>query len=155
MKFTFFINAWRLFFPPKLEDGEVISCEDGIYRKCPECESDLIVRTGRYGKFIGCSNYPKCKHMEPIEKPKDTNVKCAECKQANMLARKSRFGKLFYSCERYPDCKYAVWNEPVDEACPKCKWPILTIKTTKRRGTEKLCPQQSCDFSEKIADPEE
>ena len=130
-------------------DGEVTSEPQVVEdRKCPKCESDLVIKHGRYGKFIGCGAYPKCKHMEPIEKPKDTNVKCAECKEGNMLARKSRYGKLFYSCEKYPECKYAVWNEPVDESCPKCKWPILTIKTTKRRGTEKVCPQKECDHAE-------
>jgi DNA topoisomerase I len=117
-------------------------------RKCPKCESDLVIKRGRYGKFIGCSNYPNCKHMEPLEKPADTGVQCPECKQATMLKRKSRYGKVFYSCARYPDCKYAVWNLPLPEPCPKCGWPILTIKTTKRRGTEKVCPQKECGHAE-------
>ncbi|HEX9626094.1 MAG TPA: type I DNA topoisomerase [Acidiferrobacterales bacterium] len=117
-------------------------------RKCPKCESDLVIKRGRYGKFIGCSNYPNCKHMEPLEKPADTGVQCPECKQASMLKRKSRYGKVFYSCARYPDCKYAVWNLPLPEPCPKCGWPILTIKTTKRRGTEKVCPQKECGHAE-------
>ena len=117
-------------------------------RKCPKCESNLVIKRGRYGKFIGCSNYPNCKHMEPLEKPADTGVECPECKQATMLKRKSRYGKVFYSCARYPDCKYACWNPPIKEPCPKCGWPILSIKTTKRRGTEKVCPLKECDFAE-------
>jgi DNA topoisomerase-1 len=117
-------------------------------RVCPKCESKLVIKRGRYGKFIGCSNYPNCKHMEPLEKPADTGVLCPECKQANMLKRKSRYGKIFYSCARYPDCKYAVWNLPLNEPCPKCGWPILTIKTTKRRGTEKVCAVKECGFAE-------
>ncbi|MEW6331462.1 MAG: type I DNA topoisomerase [Pseudomonadota bacterium] len=117
-------------------------------RKCPKCESNLVIKRGRYGKFIGCSNYPNCKHMEPLEKPADTGVECPECKQATMLKRKSRYGKVFYSCARYPDCKYAVWNPPLKEPCPQCGWPILTIKTTKRRGTEKVCPVKECGFAE-------
>ncbi|MGD8514315.1 MAG: type I DNA topoisomerase [Granulosicoccaceae bacterium] len=117
-------------------------------RKCPECDHDLVVKHGRYGKFIGCSHYPKCKYIEPIEKPKDTGVKCPECNKGNMLLRKSRYGKVFYSCERYPDCTYAVWNEPLDEKCPDCGWPMLTVKTTKKRGTEKVCPQKDCGYSE-------
>lgn len=119
-------------------------------RSCPKCESDLIYRTGRYGKFIGCSAYPKCKHIEPLEQPKNTGVDCPKCEKGEILTRKSRRGKVFYSCERYPDCDYAVWNEPVAEACPACNWPILTIKTTKSRGTEKVCPQKECSFSEKM-----
>jgi DNA topoisomerase-1 len=117
-------------------------------RVCPKCESKLVIKRGRYGKFIGCSNYPNCKHMEPLEKPADTGVQCPECKQASMLKRKSRYGKIFYSCARYPDCKYAVWNLPLNEPCPKCGWPILTLKTTKRRGTEKVCPVKECGFAE-------
>ncbi|MDH5231423.1 MAG: type I DNA topoisomerase [Gammaproteobacteria bacterium] len=116
-------------------------------RQCPECQSDLIIRHGRYGKFIGCSSYPKCKYIEPIEKPADTQVKCPECSEGTILQRKSRYGKIFYSCSRYPDCTYAIWNEPVDEACPECDWPILTVKTTKRRGTQKVCPQKECNYA--------
>jgi DNA topoisomerase-1 len=117
-------------------------------RSCPKCNSALVIKRGRYGKFIGCSNYPNCKHMEPLEKPEDTGVQCPECKQGSMLKRKSRYGKIFYSCSRYPDCKYACWNPPIPEPCPKCGHPILTIKTTKRRGTEKVCPQKECGFAE-------
>ena len=124
-------------------------------RKCPECNSDLIIRHGRYGKFIGCSGYPDCRYIEPLEKPEDTGVQCPECKQGNMLKRKSRNGKIFFSCQRYPDCKYAVWNLPLNEACPQCDWPMLTQKTTKRRGTEKVCPQKDCNFAEQVEEVEE
>jgi len=124
-------------------------------RKCPECQSDLLVRHGKYGKFIGCSGYPDCKYIEPLEKPEDTGVQCPECKQGSMLKRKSRRGKIFFSCDRYPECKYAVWNEPVDEACPDCGFPMLTLKTTKRRGTEKVCPQQDCKYSAAVEDDDE
>jgi DNA topoisomerase-1 len=117
-------------------------------RKCPKCEGDLVMKTGRYGRFIGCANYPKCKHIESLNKPKTTESQCAECHQGMIVQRRSRFGKIFYSCERYPDCKYALWNEPVNEQCPKCAWPLLTIKTTKRRGTEKVCPHEGCGFAE-------
>ena len=132
------------------EDKELVAG-----RKCPECQSDLLVRHGKYGKFIGCSGYPDCKYIEPLEKPEDTGVTCPECKQGKMLKRKSRRGKIFYSCERYPDCSYAVWNEPVDEACPDCGFSMLTIKTTKRRGTEKVCPQQDCKYSAEVDDEQD
>ncbi len=117
-------------------------------RQCPKCGSDLLIRHGKYGKFIGCSGYPNCKHIESLEQPTDTGVSCPECHKGTMLKRKSRNGKIFYSCSTYPTCKYAVWNEPINAACPSCAWPILTIKTTKRRGTEKVCPQSECSFSE-------
>ncbi|TDR80364.1 type I DNA topoisomerase [Paludibacterium purpuratum] len=123
-------------------------------RVCPDDGGQLVIKKGPYGKFIGCANYPKCKHIEPLEKPRDTGVQCPECKTGTLIERKSRYGKLFYSCNTYPKCKYATWNPPVAEPCPKCGWPILTIKTTKRRGTEKVCPQKECGFSEVIAPPE-
>jgi DNA topoisomerase-1 len=130
------------------EDRESAEPEIVEGRKCPECDSQLIIRSGRYGKFIGCSGYPDCKYIEPLEKPTDTRVGCPKCNKGTMLKRKSRRGKIFYSCSTYPDCDYAVWNEPVEGPCPDCNWPMLTIKTTKKRGTERVCPQQDCKFSE-------
>ncbi len=125
-----------------------------VGRDCPECGSPLIFKRGRYGKFIGCSGYPKCRYIEPLEKPRDTGVPCPKCNKGSLMQRKSRRGKIFYSCSTYPKCDYAIWNEPVSEPCPKCGWPVLTIKTTKRRGTEKVCPQPDCDFAEPYAEPE-
>ena len=138
-------------------DGEVKPDEPVVVegRLCPKCESPLHVKSGAYGKFIGCSAYPKCKFLEPLEKPKDTGVTCPECKKGSLIERKSRYGKLFYSCNTYPDCKYAVWNPPIAEPCPKCNWPVLTIKTTKRRGTEKVCPQKECGYTEPVAAADE
>ncbi|MET0089066.1 MAG: type I DNA topoisomerase [Candidatus Thiodiazotropha sp.] len=117
-------------------------------RNCPECGSELVIKRGKYGKFIGCSSYPKCRYIEPLEKPEDTGVSCPKCHKGTLLKRKSRRGKIFYSCSTYPDCDYAVWNEPIAEPCPNCGWPVLTIKTTKRKGSEKVCPQKDCSFSE-------
>jgi len=125
-----------------------------VGRNCPKCESPLIFKRGKYGKFIGCSGYPKCKHIEPLEKPADTGVACPKCDDGSLMKRKSRRGKVFFSCSTYPKCDYATWNEPVSEPCPKCGWPVLTIKTTKRRGTEKVCPQQDCSFAEPYEIPE-
>jgi len=125
-------------------------------RKCPKCESDLVIKTGKYGKFIGCSAYPKCKHIEPLEKPLDTGVECPKCNKGSILKRKSRYGKIFYSCSDYPKCDYALWNVPFKEPCPTCDWPILTLKTTKRRGPEKVCPQKECKYATPYeGDPED
>ncbi len=129
------------------DDGSQSEPEIVADRTCPKCESNLIFKNGKYGKFIGCSSYPDCKHIEPLEKPEDTNINCPDCKDGHILKRKARSGKVFYSCANYPKCKYALWNPPIAEACPECHHPILTIKTTKRRGTEKVCPQKSCKYS--------
>jgi len=128
------------------KEKNILETEVVADRQCPDCGSPLHIKVGRYGKFIGCSNYPKCKFIEPLEKPFDTNVKCPICHEGTMLKRKSRYGTYFYSCSKYPKCKYIIGNEPIVEKCPKCGWPILMLKTTKRRGTEKVCPQKECDF---------
>lgn len=117
-------------------------------RQCPLCNSALHIKSGRYGKFIGCSSYPDCKHIEPLEKPEDSGVQCPKCKKDNILKRRARSGKIFYSCGGYPDCQYALWHPPHKDPCPVCQWPITMIKTTKRSGTEHVCPQKDCKFSE-------
>ncbi len=116
-------------------------------RSCPECGSQLHVKRGKYGKFIGCSAYPKCRFIEPLERPLDTGVGCPKCNKGTLLRKKSRRGKIFYSCSTYPKCDYAVWNEPVAGPCPSCDWPILTIKVTRSKGAEKVCPQKDCGYS--------
>ncbi|MFZ2314683.1 MAG: type I DNA topoisomerase [Gammaproteobacteria bacterium] len=119
-------------------------------RSCPDCGGELKIKHGPYGKFIGCGSYPKCKHIESLNKPAETGVDCPECKEGKIVKRLSRRGRVFFSCSRYPDCKYALWNEPIAQDCPKCAWPILTIKKTKRRGTELLCPRQTCGFVKQV-----
>jgi len=137
------------------DDGSAGAEPEKVGRDCPECGSELVFKQGRYGKFIGCSGYPKCRFIEPLEKPKDTGVDCPKCHKGTLMQRKSRRGKVFYSCSTYPGCDYAVWNEPVAEPCPTCAWPVLTIKTTKRSGTQKVCPQQDCSFAEAYETPKE
>ena len=129
------------------DDGPAAPPEIAEGRFCPKCDSPLIIKAGRYGKFLGCSAYPTCKHIEPLEKPEDTGVECPECHKGTLIKRKSRFGKLFYSCSTYPGCSYAVWNPPLNETCPNCAWPVLTLKVTKRRGAEKVCPRKECGYA--------
>jgi len=115
-------------------------------RSCPECGSELQIKRGKYGKFIGCSAYPKCRYIEPLERPQDTGVICPKCSRGTLMKKKSRRGKIFYSCSTYPACDYALWNEPLAEPCPQCGWPVLTIKVTKGRGAQKACPQKDCNY---------
>jgi len=116
-------------------------------RSCPECGAELQVKRGKYGKFIGCGAYPKCRYIEPLERPQDTGVTCPKCDQGTLLKKKSRRGKIFYSCSTYPKCDYALWDEPLAGPCPQCGWPVLTLKVTKRDGARKVCPQKDCNYS--------
>ena len=121
--------------------------------KCEKCGSQMLIKNGRYGKFLACSGYPDCKNIQPLEKPKSTGVTCPECNEGEIQEKKSRYGKIFYSCNRYPKCKYALWNEPVEQPCPDCGHPLTTRKVTKRYGTQRVCPIKECGFKEQL--PEE
>lgn len=123
-------------------------------RECPTCTAPLQIKRGKYGLFVGCSRYPDCNFIEPLEKPEDTGVTCPVCQAHSILKRKSRKGRIFYSCSGYPKCKYALWNAPVHQSCPKCHWPILTLKVTKRSGEQLVCPQTECDYIQDVADQE-
>ena len=116
-------------------------------RSCPTCDGPLQIKVGRYGRFIGCGNYPNCKFIEPLERPTETGVTCPQCKVSPIVKRKTRKGKFFYACSGYPKCQYALWYEPLDKPCPECKWPILMLKETKRKGRELACPQKECGFT--------
>lgn len=126
------------------------SASESIDKKCPDCNSNLVFKWGRYGRFIGCSGYPTCKYMESLDKPQEMGVVCPSCSTGQMLKRKSKRGKVFYSCSTYPKCSYAIWNQPLAENCPKCGWPILTLRTGRGGKVERICPQKNCDFKESV-----
>ncbi|MCD4706771.1 MAG: type I DNA topoisomerase [Candidatus Sabulitectum sp.] len=89
--------------------------------KCSKCGKNMLVRNGRYGRYLACSD-PACSHTQPVP----IGVKCPveEC-TGDLVERKSRKGKLFYSCNRYPDCDFAMWNKPLPRECPRCGFPLL------------------------------
>jgi DNA topoisomerase I len=122
--------------------------------KCDKCGAPMLIKEGRFGKYLACSAYPECKNIQPLVKPKALGITCPECKEGELMEKKSRYGKIFYSCNRYPKCKYALWDPPVAEACPKCGWPVLVDKTTKREGTVRKCPQEKCDYKLVLVPPE-
>jgi len=68
----------------------------------------MLIKDGRYGKYLACSGYPACKNIQPLVKPRSTGVVCPECKEGELTEKKSRYGKMFYSCNRYPQCKFAL-----------------------------------------------
>ncbi len=107
--------------------------------KCPECGGDLVIRQGRYGKFIGCSNYPSCRYTRPIVE--DTGVKCPKC-GGRIVKKRSRKGRIFYGCENWPKCDFVTWYEPLDLHCPKCG--SILVKANKKTAK---CANTECDFS--------
>jgi DNA topoisomerase-1 len=121
---------------------------------CDKCGAPMLIKEGRYGKFLACSAYPACKNIQPLVKPKSLGITCPQCGEGELMEKKSRYGKIFYSCNRYPQCKYALWDLPIEEPCPKCKFPLVVEKVTKRQGTFRKCPQETCDWTEVLIAPE-
>lgn len=136
------------------EGGIRIDEPEVLDEKCDACGKPLQVRFGRYGKFLGCSGYPECKTVRPLVRPKPTGVTCPDCKQGEILEKQSRGGKTFFSCGRYPECKFATWDRPVPEPCPLCGAPFVVDKTTKRYGTVRRCLSEGCEYQETVAEPE-
>ncbi len=132
------------------EEKEVVFSEEN----CEKCGAKMLLKSGRYGKFLACSAYPECKNIQPLVKPKALGISCPQCKEGEIQEKKSRYGKIFYSCNRYPKCKYALWDMPVSEPCPKCGFPLIVEKTTKRDGKYRKCPQEDCDWRLQLEEPE-
>jgi DNA topoisomerase I len=116
--------------------------------KCPKCDSNLVIKQGRFGEFTACTNYPTCKYV----KQKSTGVLCPK-DGGDIVERKSRRGKVFYGCANYPDCDFVLWNKPIAETCPECKAPFLVEKITKRHGRQLICNNEECSYvrSEELA----
>ncbi len=89
---------------------------------CPECGGDLVIRKGKFGEFVACSNYPKCKYIKKEKKEESISEKIAECPKCHkdIVARRTKRGKIFYGCSGYPKCDYATWYKPTGDVCPKC-----------------------------------
>jgi DNA topoisomerase-1 len=137
------------------EDGTIKPVEaETTDETCEKCGRPMQVRFGRYGKFLGCSGYPECSNMQPFHKPVPTGAPCLACGEGELYERRSRRGKLFYSCRRYPDCQYVVWDKPVLVPCPRCAAPFVTEKVTKRYGTVRRCVREGCEWQEQLAGPD-
>lgn len=111
-------------------------------KKCPKCKSFLLVRVSKYGRFLACSNYPKCKFTFDLEN--STGILCPKCKKGEILKRKSKKGKTFWGCSNYPKCDFALWDKPTGQFCPKCGSILVEI------GKDKIkCSNQNCSFENK------
>jgi DNA topoisomerase-1 len=119
-----------------------------LEEKCPKCESNLVIKQGRFGEFTACTNYPTCKYV----KQKSTGVLCPK-DGGDIVERKSRRGKVFFGCANYPDCDFTLWNRPIAEKCPDCGAPFLVEKITKRHGRQLICNNDTCSYvrSEELA----
>ena len=110
---------------------------------CELCGKPLVIKTGRFGDFIACSGYPECKNTKPIMQT--VGVKCPSC-GSDLVARRSKRGRLFYGCSGYPNCKMVFWNKPVDKKCPNCG-SLMTEKNGKEK--QLVCSNSECGYTEK------
>ena len=133
------------------KDGSVASKADvALEEKCPQCGNYLVLKHGRFGEFTACSNYPNCKYI----KLKEVGVACPrEGCGGQIVERRSRRGKTFFGCGRYPNCDFTLWYRPVAEPCPECGSPILVEKISKREGPLLACFKEDCDFKRAAAAP--
>jgi DNA topoisomerase-1 len=121
-----------------------------IDEKCPECGSDLMWRRGRFGAFIACSNYPACKYVKKKE-AREIGLVCPECGEGQVVERKGRWGRFFYGCRRYPECRFTAYHRPIPEPCPDCGRSYLLEKETKKEGKVVFCGNEACHFKRKAA----
>ena len=114
-------------------DGHIVKVLEG--RFALHTAANLVLRQGRFGMFIGCSNYPECEHTELIDKPDETAITCPQCRTGHLVQRRSRYGKTFHSCDRYPECQFAINFKPIAGECPECHYPPLIEKKPRRCKT--------------------
>jgi DNA topoisomerase-1 len=118
---------------------------------CPECGAPLVVRWGRYGQFTACSKYPECKYVKKDRV--DTGIACPLDCGGTLLRRKSKRGRYFYGCGSFPKCRFATWDEPVDQPCPKCGKRVLLRKTRVKTGTVISCRDEACGWKQEVEAP--
>ena len=132
-------------FAQELEDAsdvdriEIASMESDEI--CELCHSPMVYKFGRYGKFLACSNFPECKNTKPITV--GTGVTCPKCKEGEIVERKSRRGRIFYGCNRYPQCDFTLWDKPTHDFCETCG-SIMVEKTYKNGTVKKFCSNETC-----------
>lgn len=134
------------------------STEEVTNKTCGKCGQPMVLKRGKYGEFLACSGYPDCKHTQSVHANgagKEIGVTCPTpgC-EGQVLEKRSKRGKIFYGCSRFPDCDFATWDKPVAAPCPNCGATFLVEKTTKRAGTFLKCQNKECGYRQAIDDAE-
>ncbi|MCM3087408.1 type I DNA topoisomerase [Bhargavaea ginsengi] len=124
------------------EMEKVVIKDEPAGEDCEKCGSPMVIKMGRYGKFMACSNFPDCRNTKPILKKID--VTCPKCKKGEVVERKSKTKRIFYSCDQYPECDFISWDKPVSRPCPKCS--SLLVEKKLKKGKQIQCVE--CDYKE-------
>jgi DNA topoisomerase I len=124
------------------EMAEIEIKDEPAGEDCEQCNSPMVFKMGRYGKFMACSNFPDCRNTKPIVK--DIGVKCPKCENGNIIERKSKKRRIFYGCDQFPGCDFLSWDKPIARACPKCE--NLLVEKKLKKGVQVQC--MACDYKE-------
>lgn len=125
------------------ENIEKVKIEDPVTDViCDKCGRNMVIKMGRYGKFLACPGFPECRNTKPLVEK--VGVKCPECGKGEIVVKRSKKGRIFYGCDSYPKCEFVSWNKPIDEKCPKCK-SILTEMNSRGKKIIK-CSNDKCDY---------
>jgi DNA topoisomerase-1 len=133
-----------------IENIEKVNMDEEIDEICENCGSNMVIKYGRFGKFIACKNYPECKTSRPLVNK--IGVKCPNCKDGDIILRKSRKGKAFYGCTGYPDCDFVSWNKPTGDICEICG-SYMVEKVTKSE-TKIVCSNKECKAVKVVSEDE-
>lgn len=140
-----FYNSFKQDVERAEEEMEKIEIKDEpAGEDCEVCGSPMVIKMGRYGKFMACSNFPDCRNTKAIVKT--IGVKCPTCKDGEVVERKSKKNRIFYGCSNYPECDFISWDKPVDRDCPKCNHYLVDKK--KGRSSQVTC--SNCDYKEEV-----
>ncbi|MGQ8871752.1 type I DNA topoisomerase [Paenibacillus sp. TSA_86.1] len=132
------------------EEMKEIEIEDEVSDEiCEKCGKPLVYKLGRFGKFLACSGFPDCRNTKPIIK--DIGVTCPKCKEGHVVERRSKKGRIFYGCDKYPECDFVSWDRPSAKPCPSCG--SLMIEKRNKKGTRLQCT--SCDHQEPVEEPDD
>ena len=125
------------------EGGKIMVAEPPrVDERCPQCDSQMIVKEGRYGKFLACSRYPDCKGTKSMS----IGVNCPQegC-GGSLVQRRTKKGRIFFGCNNYPNCRFALWERPVPKACPQCGASFL-VEKRRKDGVKLVCKKEGCDY---------
>lgn len=130
---------------PLNKDGTAAPVEEKSDEKCEKCGSEMLIKVGPYGKYLQCTN-DECKNRKRLVIT--TGVPCPKCGKGEVIQRKSKYGKIFYGCNKYPDCDFVSWNEPVKEKCPDCG--AYLVKKITKKESKLVCSNNACSFSKPL-----
>ena len=127
-------------YKKSLTDNSITTIKVMVDTPCPQCDQTLAIKKGRYGLFVGCVDFPTCNFIGSIKQQTDTKVTCPQCHTGQLLEKTNKYGKKFYSCNAYPNCKFVLNDKPVARACPECQSSIMIESS----ATQLHCVKPTC-----------